>query len=367
MRRWLFIFWVALASCAHWDHDRDGDGVFDDIDTCPDVSGSGDDGCPPGPPAPDVATREAADREAEAREAAGLSDRDGDGVVDRDDVCPDQPEDVPGDVDGCPLRDADGDKIPDDVDACANAAEDKDGFQDGDGCPDPDNDNDGIPDGRDECPLEAETVNGLRDDDGCPDDKVKALMLDDAPRPTPTPTPTPVAPTPSPTPTPVAPTPVAPARAATGRAVASASQSAWVIAVMTIENSGASALKEPLRRGLTDQLRVFIASRRMKVVDRGVMEAAMREMMAAEKAKSYAACVDTACQIPLGKALAATHILRTTVGRFGASCTLNAELVDLAREVSVAAVARRSGCKDGELLDAAEGAVDELIRESQAP
>ena len=41
--------------------------------------------------------------------------------------------------------DRDGDGIPDDVDKCPNEPEDKDGFQDEDGCPDLDNDGDGIP------------------------------------------------------------------------------------------------------------------------------------------------------------------------------------------------------------------------------
>jgi outer membrane protein OmpA-like peptidoglycan-associated protein len=44
-----------------------------------------------------------------------------------------------------------------------------DGFQDEDGCPDPDNDKDGILDKDDKCPNEPETINGFQDDDGCPD------------------------------------------------------------------------------------------------------------------------------------------------------------------------------------------------------
>ncbi len=59
-------------------------------------------------------------------------------------------------------------------DVCPDAAEDVDGFEDGDGCPDPDNDGDGIADGPDRCPFEAELKNGIRDDDGCPEDKATA-------------------------------------------------------------------------------------------------------------------------------------------------------------------------------------------------
>src|SRR5215472_3462873 len=47
--------------------------------------------------------------------------------------------------------DRDGDGIPDTVDRCPDEPEDYDGFQDDDGCPDRDNDNDGVPDAEDRC------------------------------------------------------------------------------------------------------------------------------------------------------------------------------------------------------------------------
>jgi hypothetical protein len=65
--------------------------------------------------------------------------------------------------------DRDGDGIKDDVDKCPDAPEDFDGFEDEDGCPDPDNDRDGIPDMNDKCPNVPETRNGFQDEDGCPD------------------------------------------------------------------------------------------------------------------------------------------------------------------------------------------------------
>jgi outer membrane protein OmpA-like peptidoglycan-associated protein len=65
--------------------------------------------------------------------------------------------------------DRDGDGIPDDVDKCPDQAEDKDGFEDADGCPDIDNDLDGILDQFDKCPNVPETYNGFEDEDGCPD------------------------------------------------------------------------------------------------------------------------------------------------------------------------------------------------------
>ena len=102
---------------------------------------------------------------------ASDGDRDGDGIPDSKDKCPDDPEDRDGfqDEDGCPDPDNDKDGIPDKMDQCPNDPEDKDGFEDQDGCPDPDNDHDGIPDVTDKCPNEPETFNGFEDEDGCPD------------------------------------------------------------------------------------------------------------------------------------------------------------------------------------------------------
>ncbi|MEA2701069.1 MAG: OmpA-OmpF porin, family [Myxococcales bacterium] len=115
-----------------------------------------------------------------AREAYRLSprnrcttagDRDGDGIPDNVDKCPNDPEDKDGfeDEDGCPDPDNDQDGIVDAKDKCPNQPEDKDGFEDEDGCPDPDNDQDGIADAKDKCPNEPEDKDGFEDDDGCPD------------------------------------------------------------------------------------------------------------------------------------------------------------------------------------------------------
>ncbi len=103
----------------------------------------------------------------------GPKDSDGDGILDKYDKCPNEPEDFDGyqDDDGCPDPDNDGDGIPDIKDKCPNKPEDKDGYQDDDGCPDLDNDGDGIPDTKDKCPNKPETFNGYQDDDGCPDVK----------------------------------------------------------------------------------------------------------------------------------------------------------------------------------------------------
>jgi hypothetical protein len=147
-----------------------------------------------------------------------------------------------------------------------------------------------------------------------------------------------------------------------GPVVAQGAQVDWVVAVMDLETTGAAELNDAMQRGFTDQIRVFLGVRRIKVVDRGAQENALKEIVSTEKKNSYRECVDESCQIPLGKALAASHILRSSLGRFGSLCTLNGELIDLRTEVTVAAATQRaSSCADDQLLDAAEKLTDGLI------
>ncbi len=83
-------------------------------------------------------------------------DRDGDGVPDDEDLCPD----LPGlaEVHGCPDEDTDGDGVANRVDLCPLEK----GPAELDGCPD--FDGDGIPDREDRCPKEP----GPPQNDGCP-------------------------------------------------------------------------------------------------------------------------------------------------------------------------------------------------------
>jgi outer membrane protein OmpA-like peptidoglycan-associated protein len=137
--------------------DRDGDGIPDDEDACPDASGlrSSDpkkNGCPP--------------------------DRDGDGVADVDDACPDVAGVATSNpkTNGCPSdRDADG--VPDSVDACPTVPGVATSDPATNGCP-PDADHDGVPDSEDACP----TVAGVRTTNpktnGCPSDRDKDTVID---------------------------------------------------------------------------------------------------------------------------------------------------------------------------------------------
>jgi outer membrane protein OmpA-like peptidoglycan-associated protein len=112
--------------------DRDGDGVADADDKCPDVKG--------------VASLQ------------GCPDSDGDGIADADDKCPN--EKGLAKYNGCPVPDTDKDGINDEQDKCINVA----GVARYQGCPIPDTDKDGVNDEEDKCVNEA----GPASNYGCP-------------------------------------------------------------------------------------------------------------------------------------------------------------------------------------------------------
>ncbi len=154
--------------------DRDGDGIKDSEDACPDTKGvrsaePSKNGCPaiPAPP------------------PAAPSDRDNDAIIDSEDACPDVAGVRTGDpaTNGC--KDTDGDGFYDPKDACPNDRGIASTDPTFNGCPD--GDGDGVFDKVDACPREAgpksedpkkngcpigdKDKDGIKDDvDACPDD-----------------------------------------------------------------------------------------------------------------------------------------------------------------------------------------------------
>ncbi|WP_437397181.1 DUF5723 family protein [Flagellimonas lutimaris] len=144
----------------HKLRDKDGDGLKDDMDSCPEIPGPlENNGCP----WKDTDGDEILDKDDNCPNEAGpienngcpWKDSDGDGVLDKDDDCPQ----VPGlkELNGCP--DADGDGIIDQNDRCPNNP----GTKEHKGCPDTDGDT--LADIDDECPQTAGPVSN----NGCPE------------------------------------------------------------------------------------------------------------------------------------------------------------------------------------------------------
>ena len=167
--------------------DTDGDGVQDALDKCPKIAGLAKfNGCADTDGDGIQDSEDACPKVAGLAAFKGCADTDNDGVEDSKDKCP-KVAGLPGN-NGCPkakveVKDADGDGIEDSKDACPKVAglakfngcadTDGDGVQDSkDACPRvagtlngcPDRDNDGVKDSADKCP----TVAGLATNNGCP-------------------------------------------------------------------------------------------------------------------------------------------------------------------------------------------------------
>jgi OOP family OmpA-OmpF porin len=126
--------------------DKDHDGIVDKVDACPTVKGVASDdpkknGCPP--------------------------DSDGDGIIDSEDACPKEPGIKTDDpkTNGCPDRDGDG--IVDMVDACPDVKGVKSDKPEFNGCP-ADMDGDGIPNETDACPKDPGKPSSDPKKNGCP-------------------------------------------------------------------------------------------------------------------------------------------------------------------------------------------------------
>lgn len=147
--------------------DKDGDGIYDKDDACPEVAGLKEfNGCPDTDADGIEDAKDDCPNEAGLAEFNGCPDTDGDGVADKDDAC----VDVFGlkALNGCP--DADGDGVADKDDKCPTVK----GPKENAGCPWPDADGDGVYDKDDKCP----DVKGTVANQGCPevsDEVVKRL------------------------------------------------------------------------------------------------------------------------------------------------------------------------------------------------
>jgi outer membrane protein OmpA-like peptidoglycan-associated protein len=138
--------------------DTDGDGIYDDKDSCPEVAGLVEfNGCPDADGDGIKDADDACPNVAGLAAMNGCPDADGDGVADKDDMCPNTKGTKANK--GCP--DTDGDSVLDKDDKCVTVA----GPVANGGCPWPDTDGDGVLDKDDKCV----TVVGPASNNGCPE------------------------------------------------------------------------------------------------------------------------------------------------------------------------------------------------------
>lgn len=129
-----------------------------------------------------------------------------------------------------------------------------------------------------------------------------------------------------------------------------------VVAVFDLEDRGTGLPAETLE-ALSDVLAArLVESQRFRLVPRDEL----RERLLAEKAESHRPCYAAACQIEIGKAVAAEVALAGRVVRVGDACHVNLHLYDLREETSRRAATARSDCDERSVLEALDAAAARL-------
>jgi hypothetical protein len=119
-----------------------------------------------------------------------------------------------------------------------------------------------------------------------------------------------------------------------------------VIAVFDLQDASGQ-----LQPAVLDQLTEYLGAQLVELGGlRVVPRSEVKARLSAEKAESYGACYDEACQIQLGKALAAEKSLATKLLRIGSTCALSATLYDLKSETTELASTVEGECTEDALM-----------------
>lgn len=129
------------------------------------------------------------------------------------------------------------------------------------------------------------------------------------------------------------------------------------LAVMEFEDLSGK-LSPQMLSGATEYMRgAFVSSNKYVVIAKERQE---KEMIKEMKRESYKSCNDKNCQIPLGQALSADTILRTTINFFGGVYTITSELIDLAKEATVSGAKQNFDGSEKSLMQALDRIVVQI-------
>lgn len=129
-----------------------------------------------------------------------------------------------------------------------------------------------------------------------------------------------------------------------------------VLAVFPIRFEGHRGLSEVERHGLFELYLATLGEGGLRMVPPGEI----KRLLAEQKVESFRACYDTGCQIELGKAMAASVAVQTSVMPLGDNCLVTSTAFDLETETSVRTAKRRTACATGAIGDALEAVATDL-------
>lgn len=135
------------------------------------------------------------------------------------------------------------------------------------------------------------------------------------------------------------------------------------LAVMEFEDRSGKIPKQTLSDA-TEYVRASIISSNTYIVIS--KERQEQEMIKEMKKESYKACNDKNCQIPLGQALSADTIMRTTITYFGGVYTISSELIDLAKEATIIGAKKNYNGSEESMREALDYIVEQIIGSYQS-
>ena len=128
-----------------------------------------------------------------------------------------------------------------------------------------------------------------------------------------------------------------------------------VVAVFQIQNK--AGLSKNAVEQLTDLVSAQLtASGHYQVVANSEVKKALRQ----KTAESYEACYDEACQIEIGKEIAAQKTLSTKVSKLAQTCVVTMQLYDLQKSASEKAATKTGKCGLENILQLLQGAIVSL-------
>ena len=130
------------------------------------------------------------------------------------------------------------------------------------------------------------------------------------------------------------------------------------LAVMEFEDRSGKISKQTLSDA-TEYVRASIISSNTYIVIS--KERQEQEMIKEMKKESYKACNDKNCQIPLGQALSADTIMRTTITFFGGVYTISSELIDLEKEATIIGAKKNYDGSEESMREALDFIVEKVI------
>jgi len=133
-----------------------------------------------------------------------------------------------------------------------------------------------------------------------------------------------------------------------------------IIALFDIEDQGSGLNQEQLAR-LTQYLAVHLAEKGYQIIPRDQIRKRILEL----KKESYKSCYDQACQVELGRELAAQVSVSSKIIRIGDQCNMTATFYDLRRAATSRAASVKGECSEASLGKAIEKIAVELAQSKE--